>query len=100
MKKDAFYADVKNFEGPLEASLFDDNVPTSLFFKILEKANDVMNDNESDQELSENIKQEATGGLLPEAARELSVNIVLICTFPKFFPQIFVHLLAFRKQSR
>ena len=43
---------------------------------ILEKANDVMNDNESDQELSENIKQEATGGLLPEAARELSINIV------------------------
>lgn len=30
---------MKNFEGPLEASLFDDNVPTSLFFKILEKAN-------------------------------------------------------------
>ena len=43
---------------------------------ILEKANDVMNDNESDQELSENLKQEATGGLLPEAARELSINIV------------------------
>ncbi|UTY39548.1 hypothetical protein NMU03_01550 [Allocoprobacillus halotolerans] len=39
MKKDAFYADVKKFDGPLEASLFDDNVPTSLFFKILEKAN-------------------------------------------------------------
>ena len=39
MKKDAFYADVRKFDGPLEASLFDDNVPTSLFFKILEKAN-------------------------------------------------------------
>lgn len=39
MKKDAFYADVKKFESPLEASLFDDNVPTTLFFKILEKAN-------------------------------------------------------------
>ena len=39
MKKDAFYADVKKFDGPLEASLFDDNVPTSLFFKILDKAN-------------------------------------------------------------
>ncbi|MBS5112553.1 MAG: oligoendopeptidase F [Coprobacillus cateniformis] len=39
MKKDAFYADVKKFAGPLEASLFDDNVPTSLFFKILDKAN-------------------------------------------------------------
>ncbi|MEG0593005.1 MAG: oligoendopeptidase F [Coprobacillus sp.] len=39
MKKDAFYADVKKFDDPLEASLFDDNVPTSLFFKILEKAN-------------------------------------------------------------
>lgn len=40
MKKDAFYADVKKFGNPLEASLFDDNVPTSLFFKILEKANE------------------------------------------------------------
>lgn len=40
MKKDAFYADVKKFGSPLEASLFDDNVPTSLFFKILEKANE------------------------------------------------------------
>ena len=39
MKKDAFYADVKKFNSPLEASLFDDDVPTSLFFKILEKAN-------------------------------------------------------------
>lgn len=39
MKKNAFYADVKKFNSPLEASLFDDNVPTSLFFKILEKAN-------------------------------------------------------------
>ena len=39
MKKDAFYADVKKFDSPLEASLFDDNVPTSLFFKILDKAN-------------------------------------------------------------
>ncbi len=39
MKKDAFYADVKKFNTPLEASLFEDNVPTSLFFKILEKAN-------------------------------------------------------------
>ncbi|WP_050638276.1 oligoendopeptidase F [Candidatus Stoquefichus sp. SB1] len=39
MKKDAFYADVKKFDDPLQASLFDDNVPTSLFFKILEKAN-------------------------------------------------------------
>ena len=40
MKKDAFYADVKKFDSPLEASLFDDDVPTSLFFKILEKANE------------------------------------------------------------
>ena len=39
MKKDAFYADVKKFDSPLEASLFDDHVPTSLFFKILDKAN-------------------------------------------------------------
>lgn len=39
MYKDAFYADVRKFETPLHASLFDDNVPTSLFYKILEKAN-------------------------------------------------------------
>lgn len=39
MKKDAFYADVRKFDSPLEASLFDDNVPTSLFYKILDKAN-------------------------------------------------------------
>ncbi len=39
MKKDAFYADVKKFDNPLQASLFDDNVPTSLFYKILDKAN-------------------------------------------------------------
>ncbi len=39
MKKDAFYADIKKFDNPLEASLFDDNVPSSLFFKILDKAN-------------------------------------------------------------
>ena len=39
MKRDAFYADVKKFDDPLQASLFDDNVPTSLFYKILEKAN-------------------------------------------------------------
>lgn len=39
MKKDAFYADVKKFDSPLQASLFNDNVPTSLFYKILDKAN-------------------------------------------------------------
>ncbi len=39
MKKDAFYAEAKKFNSPLEASLFDDDVPTSLFYKILEKAN-------------------------------------------------------------
>ncbi len=54
---------------------------------ILEKANDVMEDEEdeepsleinpaSTEELSEEIKQEAKEGLLPEAARGLSVNIV------------------------
>ena len=40
MKKDAFYADVRKFTSPLEASLFDDDVPTELFFKILKKANE------------------------------------------------------------
>lgn len=39
MEKDAFYADVRKFNSPLEASLFNDNVPSELFFKILEKAN-------------------------------------------------------------
>lgn len=39
MQKDAFYADVRKFDSPLEASLFNDNVPTELFFKILEKSN-------------------------------------------------------------
>lgn len=43
---------------------------------ILEKANDVMEGEEGDDELSEEIKQEATQGLLPEAARELAINIV------------------------
>lgn len=39
MKKDVFYANAKKFNSALEASLFDDDVPTSLFFKILDKAN-------------------------------------------------------------
>lgn len=39
MEKDAFYANVRNFNDPLEASLFNDNVPTDLFYKILDKAN-------------------------------------------------------------
>lgn len=39
MEKDAFYADVRKFSSPLTASLFNDNVPEKLFFKILEKAN-------------------------------------------------------------
>ena len=39
MQKDAFYADVRKFDSPLEASLFEDDVPTDLFYKILEKSN-------------------------------------------------------------
>lgn len=39
MKKDAFYSDVRHFDSPLEASVFNDDVPSSLFFKILDKAN-------------------------------------------------------------
>ncbi len=39
MKKDAFYADVRKFSSPLHASLFEDQVPTQLFDKILYKAN-------------------------------------------------------------
>lgn len=39
MKKDAFYSDIRHFETPLKASVFNDDVPSSLFFKILDKAN-------------------------------------------------------------
>lgn len=39
MKKDAFYADVRKFNSALEASVFDDDVPSELFFKVLESAN-------------------------------------------------------------
>ncbi len=39
MKKDAFYADVRKFDNSLEASVFDDDVPSDLFFKVLENAN-------------------------------------------------------------
>lgn len=39
MKKDAFYSDIRHFDTPLEASVFNDDVPSSLFFKILDKAN-------------------------------------------------------------
>lgn len=39
MKKDAFNADVRKFDNSLEASVFNDDVPSDLFFMILEKAN-------------------------------------------------------------
>ncbi len=39
MKKDAFYSEVRKFSTPLEASVFDDDVPSDLFFKVLEHAN-------------------------------------------------------------
>lgn len=39
MKKDAFYANVRKFPNSLEASVFDDDVPSDLFFKVLESAN-------------------------------------------------------------
>lgn len=39
MKKDAFYANVRKFDSSLAASVFDDDVPTDLFFKILDTAN-------------------------------------------------------------
>ena len=38
MKKDAFYSDIRHFDSPLAASVFNDDVPTDLFFKILDKA--------------------------------------------------------------
>lgn len=39
MKKDAFNADVRKFDNSLEASVFNDDVPSDLFFMILDKAN-------------------------------------------------------------
>lgn len=39
MKKDAFYSDVRKFDNSLEASVFDDDVPSDLFFKVLDSAN-------------------------------------------------------------
>ena len=39
IKKDAFYADVRKFKDPLAASLWKDDVPEALFYKILDKAN-------------------------------------------------------------
>lgn len=39
MKKDAFYADVRRFPSSLAASVFNDDVPVDLFFKILDMAN-------------------------------------------------------------
>lgn len=40
MKKDAFIAKIRHFNNSLEASLFADQVPTSLFEKILKEANE------------------------------------------------------------
>ena len=34
-----FIADIRHFDSPLAASVFNDDVPTDLFFKILDKAN-------------------------------------------------------------
>lgn len=39
MDKDETYARIRNFDSALEASVFDDDVPSSLFFKVLEHAN-------------------------------------------------------------
>lgn len=39
MKKDAFYANVRKFDSSLVASVFHDDVPTDLFFKVLDMAN-------------------------------------------------------------
>ena len=40
MKKDAIYAKIRKFESPLAASVYHDDVPEDLFFKILEMANE------------------------------------------------------------
>ncbi len=39
MKKDAIYAKIRKFDSPLSASVYHDDVPEDLFFKILEMAN-------------------------------------------------------------
>lgn len=39
MKKDAFYANARKFSSSLEASVFGDDVPSTLFFKVLKHAN-------------------------------------------------------------
>ena len=39
MQKDAFYSEIRNFKNPLEASVFDDDVPSELFHKVLNAAN-------------------------------------------------------------
>lgn len=39
MKKDAIYAKIRKFDSPLGASVYHDDVPEDLFFKILEMAN-------------------------------------------------------------
>lgn len=39
MKKDSIYAKIRKFNSPLEASVYHDDVPADLFFKILEMAN-------------------------------------------------------------
>ncbi|WP_279160742.1 oligoendopeptidase F [Thomasclavelia cocleata] len=39
MKKDVFYGNVRKFDNALEASVFDDDVPSELFFKVLDSAN-------------------------------------------------------------
>jgi len=39
MKKDAFFSKVRRFKTPLEASIFGDEVPEELFYKVLETAN-------------------------------------------------------------
>ena len=40
MKKDAFYANVRKFDSSLAASVFADDVPSDLFFKVLSMANE------------------------------------------------------------
>lgn len=39
LKKDVFYSKVRKFNSPLEYSIFSDNVPKELFYKVLDFAN-------------------------------------------------------------
>ena len=44
IKKDVFISDIRKFKSPLEASIYGDEVPEELFYKVLEAANKTYHD--------------------------------------------------------